>query len=626
MSRFARLRLRRRLPLIAVVVGAVFAGPAVGSAFAWTMTKSVTDLSNPNATSPAGSFSSATPSALTASAGDTLEYKLTLGAPDVGAGPISNILVEDPLQGFTTFISCSMDPTTAAGVPNNGTCYLSGSTVVYQGLPPMSPPDSISIYFKVHVNGDAPAGTVVPNTGNWSSDQESGHSNQVNFTVGCTPPAPNTGNANANGNATGAIVTMPPALSALSMTLSHTSSTQHGLGVDSHSNNLLSLPLGVLTATLMPVTSTSSVTSSPAQSDNESTAETLNLNVLNGLIKADVVRSAAEATANGGAASVSSAGTQISGLQVNGTTYNTITPGERIAIPPGGLLGSLLGKVGVGSYLVVDEEASAIHTATPGQPTYAADLAVNAIHVHLDLTSLLGAQLGVIDIVIDQSVAHADFPQIPPCPGAHVQEVSGHAFVASEATNPTLVDVVSGFSGIPAAGGTSNATLTTFGIAPLLTGTGGTSASLGVFSPTDSFAASQAAIASKVCVLSTGSNCVVGADVIQSNSTSDANGSGAASNDAGTTFTNVTINGTPVLPINLQPNTTITLPGIGFVVLNEQTCDDGSKATHTCSGATHSGLTVRAIHVVVEQNALGISGLPGAEVIVSEAHSDATFQ
>ena len=77
------------------------------------------------------------------------------------------------------------------------------------------------------------------------------------------------------------------------------------------------------------------------------------------------------------------------------------------------------------------------------------------------------------------------------------------------------------------------------------------------------------------------------------------------------------------VPANPPPNTTIELPGIGFVVLNEQTCDNGSQATHTCSGLNHSGLTVRAVHVVVTKGALGL--LPGVDVVVSEAHSDATF-
>ena len=61
----------------------------------------------------------------------------------------------------------------------------------------------------------------------------------------------------------------------------------------------------------------------------------------------------------------------------------------------------------------------------------------------------------------------------------------------------------------------------------------------------------------------------------------------------------------------------INLPGIGFVILNEQFSDGPETG--------HSGLTVRAIHMVVTvpDNPFGLTA--GAEIIVAEAHSDATF-
>ena len=81
------------------------------------------------------------------------------------------------------------------------------------------------------------------------------------------------------------------------------------------------------------------------------------------------------------------------------------------------------------------------------------------------------------------------------------------------------------------------------------------------------------------------------------------------------------------LPVGVTPapNTTINLPGIGFIILNEQFCDGGTAASHACSGATASGLTVRAIRVVVTV-ANGLLGLnPGVEVVVAEAHADSRF-
>jgi hypothetical protein len=48
-------------------------------------------------------------------------------------------------------------------------------------------------------------------------------------------------------------------------------------------------------------------------------------------------------------------------------------------------------------------------------------------------------------------------------------------------------------------------------------------------------------------------------------------------------------------------------------------------ATHSCTGKPHRGITVRAIDIVVNValNPLGL--IPGARIIVAEAHADSTF-
>ena len=85
--------------------------------------------------------------------------------------------------------------------------------------------------------------------------------------------------------------------------------------------------------------------------------------------------------------------------------------------------------------------------------------------------------------------------------------------------------------------------------------------------------------------------------------------SGAAGwNAEGSSFTNLAVNGVPLgsgdyLP---APNTRVNLPGVGYVVLNEQ----------IASGA--AGITVNMIHVVL-QNAL--TGLTTGEIIVASASS-----
>ncbi len=58
------------------------------------------------------------------------------------------------------------------------------------------------------------------------------------------------------------------------------------------------------------------------------------------------------------------------------------------------------------------------------------------------------------------------------------------------------------------------------------------------------------------------------------------------------------------------PNTTLALPGVGYVILNEQ--------IPTGDGVTTTGITVNMIHVVL-QNAL--TGVQTGEIIVGSATS-----
>lgn len=105
---------------------------------------------------------------------------------------------------------------------------------------------------------------------------------------------------------------------------------------------------------------------------------------------------------------------------------------------------------------------------------------------------------------------------------------------------------------------------------------------------------------------------LVTAVAIRSRSTASQN-PGFATSAAGTTFTNLSVLGLPVA-INPAPNTRIDLPGIGFVVVNEQI---------RAVGANSAALTVNGLHVVVNQvNLLGIA--VGTNAVVSHARSVVT--
>lgn len=97
-------------------------------------------------------------------------------------------------------------------------------------------------------------------------------------------------------------------------------------------------------------------------------------------------------------------------------------------------------------------------------------------------------------------------------------------------------------------------------------------------------------------------------------STSD--GAQATSNALGSTLADLVVNGVPLTSGDgtIAPNTRVALPGVGYVVLNEQ--------LPTGDGVRTSGLTVNLIHVVL-QNAL--TGTQTGEIIVGSASSNATM-
>src|SRR2546425_323396 len=120
-------------------------------------------------------------------------------------------------------------------------------------------------------------------------------------------------------------------------------------------------------------------------------------------------------------------------------------------------------------------------------------------------------------------------------------------------------------------------------------------------------------------------NGLITADEVLANVMSSAAQDGAFSNADGSTFTNLAIAGVGSLSGDspLAPNTNISLPGVGYVVLNEQ--------IPSGDGVTSSGLTVNMIHVYLQSLTGGscvplVGCLPGVltttgEIIVGSATS-----
>lgn len=428
--------------------------------------------------------------------------------------------------------------------------------------------------------------------------------------------------AHANGSAFGVLV------SALgtAQTFASVSTSQQGVGSTRKEDRLATLadPVtggSIVKADLVAASSDSTITAFPAQAVHTSIAEVANLNLLNGTITADAVRAQATAVGTGTSSSFSSIGSTFKNLKVNGVGMNDVSPNTRVDLPPE--------QFGPGSYVLLYERVGATATPSPGQVqggTYASEVKVNMIHVFVtDLQpSVLGNQAA--EVIVSDGVAKADFPQLELCAVPPDQTVSGHAFVASAVSDPSLAPATAGFVSIPPNGGLDSQNLEKVDLAAGVSAGASQSESSGALTA-DTSTASSFAQAAGVCLLPSGSGCGISATAVKSKSNSSAAAGGASSNSAGTELVGLVVQGTPV-SANAPPNTVVELPGIGFVILNEQFCDNQGTLANGCSGGTvpgHAGLTVRAIRLVITapNNPLG---LKTGQVIVAESHSDAAFR
>src|SRR5713226_1609 len=272
----------------------------------------------------------------------------------------------------------------------------------------------------------------------------------VNFTVF------NPAGANASGNTFAASI--QDALLGIHQTLPAATpvtctqgvcSSQSGVGSTSNSNQVLNVAIpppggGAVKANVLSASSTSTVDPTTNTATDTGIAETAGVNLVGGLVTADVVRGVATAQASGFNSSFSSAGSAFKNLVVNGTQMNNVNPNTTINLPAA--------QFGPGSFVTLFEEIGSSSQPPPGQlagGTFAADLIVNMIRVHITSLGLTG---DAVDVVVSHAQAHADFPQPAGCTSL-VGTVSGDATIVNEQTNPSQLPVVVGFVSIPPQGG-----------------------------------------------------------------------------------------------------------------------------------------------------------------------------
>jgi hypothetical protein len=192
---------------------------------------------------------------------------------------------------------------------------------------------------------------------------------------------------------------------------------------------------------------------------------------------------------------------------------------------------------------------------------------------------------------------------------AAAQSVSGEGYGAS--VNNGGQTTKSGSTTLPAGGGVGVADSDSLGVGLSVAAGWTTSITSGAIGAQ---AASSQTISSLEDVNILGGT--IRAKFVSAVASSTANGASTSSNSFGSVLTDLSINGVPVGPGDFTPgpNTRIDLPGVGFVLLNEQ--------TPSGDGVRSSGMTVNMIHVVLID---ALTGVQTGDIIVGSSSSAAGF-
>lgn len=192
--------------------------------------------------------------------------------------------------------------------------------------------------------------------------------------------------------------------------------------------------------------------------------------------------------------------------------------------------------------------------------------------------------------------------------GQTANSVSGHAVAASAAT-PFGTLASTPLATLVTTGGMSNGdnagvdvlgVLKTQALNAITTGVVGENAS----------SAQSMATASDISIL----NGVITARDVVAVATSASNGLKATSSGAGSTIVDLVVRGVPMGVLSPQPNTTIEVPTVGTIVLNEQVVSGG--------GVTDRGIDLTMIHVILRN---AVTGVKIGDIAIGNASSYAKF-
>lgn len=328
------------------------------------------------------------------------------------------------------------------------------------------------------------------------------------------------------------------------------------------------------------------------------------VSLLDGLIEADKIEPHARTNATTSAATYTSEGTQFSGLVVDGEEITHVSPWQMV---------DLSDEFGPGSRVMLYERIGSIHAPQkPVDDGWAADLDVNAIHIYLHDVDDSTSEAETLDLIVGRASGHSDFPMEPPC--GPVQHVTASA-TALNATVPPTQPLETGHAEIPFTGGNestqlANASLVSNNASAIDTRT------RGAWEDDRSWAHAETT-AADICLVPQGDSCLVEAEAVDVQTRSVAPRGEAAFSEASVEFVNLTVAGESVCEVAANgtcsppPDTRISLPGGGEVILNEQVLEDPDPTDCTTQRA------VTAVHVIPPGD--------GHETLLGQAESGAVY-
>ena len=189
---------------------------------------------------------------------------------------------------------------------------------------------------------------------------------------------------------------------------------------------------------------------------------------------------------------------------------------------------------------------------------------------------------------------------------AQAGSVSGSGSAAAVATTVSTQQFAS--AALPSAGGMTDSELASIAVLSTVSADGLASITTGQLDEA-LVSATTTAQAANVNVL----NGLITADAVLAMATSYANGVTATSESDGSALVGLVVNGVSYADVPPDPNTQVDLPGVGYVVLNEQLSDG--------DGVHNTSLTVNMIHVYLTDP----TGAPAGDIVIGTARSGASL-